>query len=177
MNDYRQQITLPGEDFRVADRMEILDLIWRFTMALDINDREMFEACFTDPMLWDLSNNPMPLTGGAADHGPSEFSRVDFVTRAFAHAESPSRSRFRQHCVTNPLITFTGDAEATVLAHLRNPSHDKSTDERGDPQAHDRMLAGLYHIDARRQDDRWRICALRLALYEYGPELTRGARQ
>ena len=170
MNPYGQRLAAPGEDFRVADRLEIQDVVWRFMMSLDIGDREMFEACFTDPVLWDLSNNPVRLTGGPADLGPVEIARDDFVDRAFGAAgHAPSRQRFVQHCVNNPLITFTGAETATVLAHLRNPFHVK-TGREGAEAVTDRMLAGLYHIDARKVGDRWRVSALRLSLYSYDPE-------
>ena len=171
MNPYGQRLPQPGEDFRVADRLEIQDVVWRFMMSLDIGDRDMFEACFTDPVLWDLSNNPVRLTGGPADLGPVELPRDDFVNRAFGTAGSaPSRQRFMQHCVNNPLITFTGAETATVLAHLRNPMQIKSGPEGGPQVVVDRMLAGLYHIDTRKVSDRWRVSALRLSLYSYDPD-------
>jgi hypothetical protein len=176
MNTYGQRLTDLGEDFRVADRLEIMDLLWRFLMALDIGDREMFEACFTDTVIWDLSNNPVPFTGGPADKGPAEFSRADFVDTAFRSAGDPSRERFMQHCVNNPLVTFTGVDEATVLAHLRNPFHAKAVNAQGELEASDRMLAGLYHVDARRGAGRWRLSALRLAVYAYDPATMGGRR-
>ncbi len=169
MNPYGQRVPAPGEDFRMADRLEITDLVWRFLFARDIGDKEMFRDCFSDPMTWDLSNNPVPLTGGRADQGPAEFSRDEFVAIAFGNAQPPSRDAFVQHCVNNPLVSFTGSQTATVLAHLRNPFHSKVTDESGVCKAIDREMGGLYHIDAKKVGDRWRLCALRLALYAYDP--------
>lgn len=169
MNPYGQRVPAPGEDFRAADRMEIVDLVWRFLFARDIGDREMFGDCFAETITWDLSNNPVPLTGGAADAGPTEFSREDFVRIAFGQSAPPTREAFVQHLVNNPLVTFSGPETATVLAHLRNPFHSKVTDGAGARKAADREMGGLYHIDARRVGDRWRLCALRLALYAYDP--------
>lgn len=169
MNDYGQRITAEGEDFRAADRLEILDLVSRFTLASDIGDREMFAGCFTDPMNWDLSNNPAPLTGGPADQGEVTMARAEFVDRAFgAVGAKPTRERFTQHIVANASITFTTDADATVLAHLYNPFHTKM--ESGEGQtASDRIISGLYHIDTVLTRGRWRIATLRLALYGYDP--------
>jgi len=174
MNPYGQRIAQPGEDFRTADRLEIMDCVWRFMMARDIGDAEMFEACFADTVTWDLSNNPVRLTGGPADLGPTDLPRADFVARAFAGAAPPSRESFAQHCVNNPLVTFTGADGATVLAHMRNPMHTKAAGEDGRLRPNDRTLGGLYHLDFRRADGRWRISALRLAVYAYDPAVLVG---
>ena len=48
--------------------------------------------------------------------------------------------------MNNPIINFTGNGSATVLAHLWNPFHSKVTDDAGELQAHNRILGGLYHI-------------------------------
>ncbi|MET0181882.1 MAG: nuclear transport factor 2 family protein [Caulobacterales bacterium] len=170
MNPYGQRITAPGEDFRVADRLEIMDLVWRFATSLDLADREMFESCFADRVRWDLSNNPVRFTGGPADLAETEFPRSEFVGIAFASmTRSPSREYFVQHCVNNPLITFTAGEKATVLAHLRNPFHAKVEGVEG-AVASDRMLGGLYHIDTQQVGDRWRMSALRLSVYSYDPK-------
>jgi hypothetical protein len=170
MNPYGQRLTQPGEDFRAADRLEIMDVFWRFMMSIDIGDKETFADCFTPTVLWDLSNNPVRFTGGAADLGPTEFERADFVERAFGAAgQTPSRERFMQHCVNNPLITFTGADSGTVLAHLRNPTHTKVTGDDGQQHPSDRTLGGLYHLDVRQLAGRWRISALRLSVYAYDP--------
>jgi len=175
MNPYGQRLAAPGEDFRVADRLEIQDVVWRFMMSLDIGDREMFEACFADTVLWDLSDNPVRLTGGPADLGPTSMPRAEFVERAYGAAgHAPTRQRFMQHCVSNPLITFTDQGRATVLAHLRNPLHLKTEGEDGAVAIVDRTMGGLYHIDVAKQGDRWRISALRLALYSYDPKVMVG---
>jgi hypothetical protein len=168
MNSYGQRTPAFGEDFRAADRMEIVDLVWRILFARDIVDEEMYRDCFTDPVTWDLSNNPVPFTGGPADKGPWEAPRDEFVRLSFNRAEPPSRELFVQHCVNNPIVSFTGADTATVLAHLRNPIHSKSV-ENGQRVAHDRAFGGLYHIDARKVGDRWRLCALRLSVYGYDP--------
>jgi len=178
MSEFGQRIAQPGEDFRVADRVEIMDLTWRFAVALDIGDLSMFEACFTDPLTWDLSDNPVYWTGGPADHGPVEIARAEFMAivrgrdAAKAAAAPAPRQALRtvtQHGVLNPIVTFTGEETATVLAYNHEHLHRWFAD--GEPEEAEGLdQGGFYHLDARRVGGRWRLSALLLKIRFYDPD-------
>jgi hypothetical protein len=178
MSEFGQRIAQPGEDFRVADRLEIMDLAWRFAVAMDIGDLDMFEACFADPLTWDLSDNPVYWTGGPADHGPVELSRAEFMAivrgRDAAKLERPPAPRatvrhFTQHGVLNPIVTFTGEQTATLLAYNHERMHRWfAVGDQEEAEGLDQ--GGFYHLDARRVGDRWRLSALRLKIRFYDPD-------
>lgn len=58
-NQFGQRALAPDEDFRLADRMEVLDTLWRHRVALDIRDAEMFRATIATSVTADLSDNPV----------------------------------------------------------------------------------------------------------------------
>jgi hypothetical protein len=166
----------PREDFRPADRVEITDLVHRFPVAMDLRDREMFEDCFVDPVLWDVTDSPGPLTGGPADREPTTVARSELVRRAVPDHGGTSEDRsFTQHKIDNVLVTFTGDASAEVFAYLRMDRYTyPGTAESATLQV--TTLAGFYHPTVVRVGARWQISALRLAIRGYDPALFVGGR-
>lgn len=179
MNDFGQRIPQEGEDFRTADRLEIMDLGWRFAVSMDIGDLDMFESCFTDPLVWDLSDNPVYWTGGPADHGPVELARSEFMAivrgrdaAKLTSKPAPPRAvvrTFTQHGVLNPIITFKGADAATLLAYNHERMH-RWFKEGEQEETEGADQGGFYHLDVARPADRWRISALRLKIRFYDPD-------
>lgn len=176
MNHYQQRVPEAGEDFRVADRLEIIDLVYRSMTAVDLGDRETLRACFADRMIWDLSGNPAKFTGTAVDDGPQEVDADVFVNNAMAAfgAAPENVFRFRQHCVNNPIVTFLSGDSATSMSYLRDYAHVRTTHADGTVTATNSILGGIYHHDFSRVGDRWRISALRLRVHAYDPAMFAG---
>ena len=179
MNRFGQKIAQPGEDFRVADRLELLDLVWRFASAMDMGDLEMFEECFAPQLTWDLSRNPVRWTGGPADNQAVLIDRSEFMAvvsgRDAANREVPSNAprpvkSFYQHGILNPIVTFTGAASATILGYNHERLHHWLNDTPGEEECLWQDQGGWYHLDAMQIEGRWRICALRLEIVFFDPK-------
>lgn len=180
MNRFNQRIARTGEDFRVADRFEIMDLIWRFAAAMDLRDLDMFEECFADRLKWDLSRNPVRWTGSPADEAECELDRAEFMEiirgRDRSKVQSATSDRrpvkhFSHHGILNPIITFTGDNDATGLGYNHERIHQWFVETPGEEQVEWVDMGGWYHLDFARVADRWRISALRLEIEYFDPEV------
>ena len=178
MNRFGQRITRPGEDFRVADRLEIMDLIWRYAAAIDLGDLDMFEECFAERLRLDLSRNPVRWTGSPADDGECEFERSEFMEiirgRDASKIQRPTTGRkpvknFTHHGILNPIITFTGVDDATGLGYNHERLHYWFVDTPGEEEVEWVDMGGWYHLNFTRTSDRWRISALRLEIQYFDP--------
>ncbi len=130
----------------ISDRLEIQDLMLRYTHAVDTRDWDAFRRVFTDDAFVDYT-----AFGGVA-------GTVSDVV-GFLEAVMPMFSAF-QHHVTPPMIDFapaaTDDAppsRATARTMCHNPMVFPQSD--GTPHV---FVCGLWYADElRRTDAGWRI--------------------
>jgi hypothetical protein len=180
MNRFNQRVPAIGENFRTSDRLEILDLTWRFAAAMDMGDLDMFEQCFAERLTWDLSRNPVKWTGGPADDAETVLPRSEFMEivrgRDFAKLARPARGHevrkhFAQHGILNPIVTFTGQETATLLGYNHERVHEWLIDTPGEEEVEWMDMGGWYHLDFLKSQDRWRISALRLEIVFFDPKV------
>lgn len=121
----------------LSDRLEITDLLLRYSHAVDFMDWDEFRSCFTTDAHIDYT-----AFGGPA--GDLEET-VAFLTEAMPRWTS------RQHMISPPLITIDGDS-ATARTMCHNPM---GFLEGEDPRV---LVCGLWYVDElRRTPDGWRI--------------------
>ncbi|WP_067563492.1 nuclear transport factor 2 family protein [Nocardia acidivorans] len=122
----------------ISDRMEIEDLMVRYSHAVDTHQWELLDEIFTADAHIDYT-----AMGGPAGDLAS--------TKTFLAAVMPNFSAF-QHMIANSAIRVEGD-HATARTMCHNPMVVTGAD------GHQRlMLCGLwYHDTFVRVDDQWRI--------------------
>ncbi|WP_067686049.1 nuclear transport factor 2 family protein [Nocardia jejuensis] len=122
----------------ISDRLEIQDLLVRYSHAVDTHQWELLDELFTADARIDYT-----AMGGPAGDLES--------TKKFLASVMPNFPAF-QHLVSNSSIEIDGDrASARTMCH--NPMLLAGDD------GHQRlMLCGLWYLDSFvRVDDRWRI--------------------
>ena len=121
----------------ISDRMEIQDLMVRYSYAIDSRDWDALDDVFTPDAHIDYG-----VFGGSVGDLPS--------TKAFLADAMPNFPVY-QHMVSGTTITFDGDnAETKTQCH--NPMIMSDAD---DP---DLMVCGLWYVDKLvRTADGWRI--------------------
>ena len=124
----------------LADRVEIVDALYRFAAGQDLRDRELFESAFAPEATFDFTG---PAAGLGADV-PVFTGRPQIVDTILA-ATSPLRTT---HTVTNPRVAITGD-RATLLA-LVEAQHVSRTDTR-----RHLLLKNVYRVQLRRDGAAW----------------------
>ncbi len=157
-----------GAQFRGDHRAEITALMYRFMFAMDFGDRDVFAQCVTDPVLWDLSSNAFPLSGGPADKAPVELGRKEFVALALPEAHHDDTT-YVQHDISNPFIVFTGERTADILANVQMRQFRYGADSSGVQTAQRLELSGYYSNTVELDEGRWRIRALRLTMRGFDP--------
>lgn len=127
---------------RVADELEIRQLVARLARAQDDRDRDTYRGCFTDRVL---------LTEAAMTSGwePREISVDELADMYFTSTE---HVEFGHHMVFNLLISTDGD-RATCGADLFAVA---SRQAGGDSVIS--MTGGRYDLGLRRSAGRWLIC-------------------
>ncbi|WP_405495271.1 nuclear transport factor 2 family protein [Nocardia sp. NBC_00511] len=122
----------------ISDRMEIADLMVRYSHAVDTHEWETLDEIFTPDAHIDYT-----AMGGPAGDVES--------TKKFLAAVMPNFSAF-QHMISNSSIRVEGD-QATARTMCHNPMLVTSAD--GSTQL---MLCGLWYLDTFvRVDGDWRI--------------------
>jgi ketosteroid isomerase-like protein len=127
-------------ELRLADRLEIADLVHAYCFHFDDNEPEAVAVLFTEDATLDYGPEFPPIAGRAA------IAPVIAVglERTFAATS---------HHVSNMRITFDGDDEASAVTSLYAWHRYRD----GSP---DGELWGRYHHRFRRTDDGWRIAEL-----------------
>ncbi|MGO4615088.1 nuclear transport factor 2 family protein [Nocardia sp. 2YAB30] len=122
----------------ISDRLEIEDLMVRYSHAVDTKQWDLLDAVFTPDAHIDYS-----AMGGSVGDLES--------TKKFLASVLPNFSAF-QHLISNSSITVNGDT-ATGRTMCHNPMMVS-----GDDGASRMMLCGLWYLDTFvRVDGQWRI--------------------
>jgi hypothetical protein len=121
----------------ISDRLEIQDLMVRYSYAIDSRDWDALDQVFTPDAHIDYS-----VFGGSVGD-------LD-ETKKFLAEAMPMFSTL-QHMVSGTTMAIDGDA-ATTKTQCHNPM------TMGDPENPDLMLCGLWYVDKLvRTADGWRI--------------------
>jgi ketosteroid isomerase-like protein len=130
---------------QVSDRMEINDLLHRYTYAVDGRDWDLLATCFTPDATIDFS-----AAAGPAGALPDLVAWLTQTLAMFA---------VTQHHVTNSVVSVDGDV-ATGQAYFFNPM--TITNEAGGTEL---LVSGGYYDDRfHRTADGWRIVERRARL-------------
>lgn len=122
----------------ISDRLEIQELLVRYSHAVDTRDWDAFERVFTEDAVIDYTEMGGP-RGGVKE------------TRAFLESAMPTFSGF-QHMVGNTVLEFDGDT-----ARARTICHNPMVLDRGQGQTHV-FFCGLWYRDVLvRTPEGWRI--------------------
>jgi hypothetical protein len=125
------------------ERLDVLDVLYRFTTGIDTRDWAMYREAFTDVVDVDYSSY-RPGSAGPMPAG-------DWVARAARLFPGLDAS---QHTVTNPRVALVGD-EAVVDSYVR-ADHFLGGERY--------TLGGAYEHRLVRTPDGWRIRAVRLRM-------------
>jgi hypothetical protein len=124
----------------ISDRLEIQELLVRYSHAVDTRDWDAFEQVFTEDAVIDYTEMGGP-RGGVKD------------TRAFLESAMPMFSSF-QHMIGNTVLEFDGADSARSRSICFNPMV-FPRGEGGEPQV---FFCGLWYRDLLvRTDAGWRI--------------------
>ena len=122
----------------ISDRLEIQDLLVRYSHAVDSRDWDAFERVFTEDAVIDYTEMGGP-RGGVKE------------TRAFLESAMPMFSSF-QHMIANTVLELDGDT-----ARARTICHNPMVLDRGEGQTHV-FFCGLWYRDVLvRTPHGWRI--------------------
>jgi ketosteroid isomerase-like protein len=123
----------------VADRLEIMELIARYSVALDSRDYDALDDLFTDDAVLDYRAT------GAIRGSLAEMKT--FVADAFTMFAGT------QHLTTSTTITFTGDGNT---ANAKSACHNPMIF--GGDLAPKMMIVGLWYVDTLvRTENGWRF--------------------
>jgi hypothetical protein len=126
----------------ISDRLEIQDLVTRYSYAIDTRNWEGLDDVFTPDAHIDYS-----VFGGSV--GTLE------ETKKFLGDTMGMFSNL-QHMVSGTTITFTGDADMPDGADAKTQCHNPMT--MGDDENPTLMVCGLWYVDKLvRTADGWRI--------------------
>jgi hypothetical protein len=126
----------------ISDRLEIQDLMTRYSYAIDTRDWDALDDVFTPDAHIDYS-----VFGGSVGNLEE--------TKKFLAEAMPMFSTL-QHMVSGTTITFTGDNDVPEFADTKTQCHNPMT--MGDADAPDLMVCGLWYVDKLvRTTDGWRI--------------------
>ncbi|MDO9456655.1 nuclear transport factor 2 family protein [Nocardioides sp.] len=123
----------------ISDRMEIVDVITRYTRAIDAGDWDKLDTVFTDDARIDYTES------GGIDGG---FAEVKPWLAEMLPAFFPQR----MHTIGQVEIVFDGPDEAAVVAYFDNPM--PMDDGHGGTKIVE--IGGLYHHDVVRTPYGWR---------------------
>lgn len=131
---------------RLQDRAEIGDVQLRYATGTDSHDWELFRSCFADEIEVDFRDGfGQPAVRVSADEWVKETApRMESFTAT-------------QHMITNLVITFADDDQATCVAYVRASHH--LPNSTGDS---DQIVYGYYTNRFRRTSSGWRIVRVEL---------------
>ena len=92
----------------LADRMAIIERMYRYAWSFDERQRDLLSECFADDATWEAS------LMGATTIGPFE-GRTDVV--AFMTSFWAEQLDQRRHMIMNPIVEGQSHSEATVLTY------------------------------------------------------------
>ena len=122
----------------ISDRLEIQELLIRYSDAVDRADWDAFEQVFTDDAVIDYTEMGGP-RGGVKE------------TRAFLESAMPMFSCF-QHMVANTVLDLGGDT-----ARARTICHNPMVIDRGEGSTHVFFCGLWYRDELVRTPEGWRI--------------------
>ena len=129
---------MPMSMQEISDRLEIQDLMTRYSYAIDSRDWDALDNVFTSDAHIDYS-----VFGGSVGNLEE--------TKKFLAEAMPMFSTL-QHMVSGTTINFTGDDTADAKTQCHNPM------TMGDAEKPDLMVCGLWYVDKLvRTDAGWRI--------------------
>lgn len=126
----------------ISDRLEIADVLIRYTRAIDTGDWDKLDTVFTADAAIDYTES-----GGIADAYP--------VVKPWLAEVLPAFFPKRMHTLGQIEIQLDGDA-AAVSAYFHNPM------PMNDGQGGEKIveLGGIYHHSMIRTDSGWQSCKL-----------------
>jgi hypothetical protein len=126
----------------ISDRLEIQDLMVRYSYAIDNRDWDALDRVFTPDAHIDYS-----VFGGSVGNLAE--------TKEFLAGAMPMFTTL-QHMVSGTTLAFHGDADVPDSADAKTQCHNPMT--RGDAEKPDLMVCGLWYVDKLvRTADGWRI--------------------
>lgn len=128
----------PLSSDQISDRIEINDLLVRYTVAIDTKDWSLLDRCFTPDAQLDYTS-----AGGVAGDYPSVRAWLERALAPFP---------MTMHYITNSVVDLQGDSARTRTA-VFNPMGSRQDD--GSMHV---FTVGAYYNDLLvRTDDGWRI--------------------
>ncbi len=123
----------------ISDRMEIADVVTRYTRAIDTGDWDRLDTVFTPDARIDYTES-----GGIA----GSFAEV----KPWLAEMLPAFFPLRMHTIGQLDVVFTGPDRADVVAYFDNPM--PMADGHGGTTVVE--LGGMYHHEMVRTPDGWR---------------------
>ena len=133
---------------RLLDRAEISDVQLRYATGVDMRDWPLYRSCFTE----DLETDFTSAMGGEPQRMKAEHW-VETARRVISGLKAT------QHMITNHVITFQGDDEATCVAYVQARHHLPN-----DTGESDQTMFGYYTNRFVRTADGWKIRACKLTV-------------
>jgi len=127
---------------QVSDRIEINDLLTRYTTAIDTKDWGLLDTCFTADADVDYVSS-----GGIAGQYPEVRAWLEKALAMFS---------VTIHAISNSEITLEGD-RARGKTLVNNPMCLQQPGANGEAPQHSFTVYAYYHDDLVRTDQGWRI--------------------
>ena len=122
----------------ISDRIEINDLLIRYTVAIDKKDYELLDTCFTPDAQVDYTTS-----GGTKGAYPEVRKWLEQALSVFP---------ITMHFISNSVVEIDGD-RATARTYVINPMVFVNPDE----SQHIFTVGAYYNDELVRTDDGWRI--------------------
>jgi len=122
----------------IADRLEISDLLTRYTVAIDRQDWSLLDQCFTSDAFVDYVSS-----GGVKGRYPEVRAWLEKAIALFD---------VTMHFISNSVVELGGDA-ATARTYVINPMGRKQEDG----SMHIFTVGAYYNDELVRTDEGWRI--------------------
>lgn len=129
---------MPYTAAEISDKLEIVDVLYRYATALDSRDRELLSEVFVEEGLFEI---------GA---GVGDFKGVDAIADVVLEFLGGLESS--QHIISNPVVRLDGDrASSTCYLHAQHYMPDQRTG------GNTLEVGGTYHDELVRTSAGWRI--------------------
>jgi hypothetical protein len=133
---------------QLLDRAEISEIQIRYATGTDSRNWELFRTCFADDLEVDFSSGfGIPVVSVTADEWVKNTASTMGVLKA------------TQHMITNHVIMFDDEDNATCVAYVRASHHNPNNT--GDS---DQTVYGFYTNRFERTSSGWRIAKLKLTV-------------